>query len=164
MVKIPGVLLTVLTIQLYVSSPSSHDLPQGHNGHLFAGYYLPHPDGSWGRKGEGMVSTIQDDPPFLNWIYVDKDTYEVKYGTRKECEGHLVGPWNCTPIEKRTMFDGWEGFVVVDQREGGWALYFDLEDDLLQEKVPPDRRVVEVELIRKEMRIPPIEEEDPEPQ
>lgn len=111
-----------------------------------------------------MVSTIQDDPPFLNWIYVDKDTYEVKYGTRKESEGHLIGPWNCTPIEKRTTFDEWEGFVVVDEQEGGWALYFDLEDDLLQEKVPPDRRVVEVELIRKEMRIPPIEEEDPEPQ
>ena len=111
-----------------------------------------------------MVSTIQDDPPFLNWIYVDKDTYEVKYGTRKESEGHLLGPWSCTPIEKRATFDEWEGFVVVEEPERGWALYFDAEDDLLREKVPPHWRVVEVELVRKEMRIPPVEDEDQGPQ
>lgn len=119
------------------------------------------------------MSTISDNPPFLNWIYVDKDTYEVKYGNRSESEGQLLGPWSCTPIEKRATFDEWEGFVVVeepvqgegaDHRQVDWALYFDVEDDLLRDKVPPDRRVLEVELIRKEMRIPPVEEDDEGPE
>lgn len=151
-------------LQLYVSSPSSHDAPQGHHGHLFAGYFLPHPDHKWGRTGEGLVSTIQDDPPFLNWIYVDSDTQEVKYGNRKESEGHLLGPWSCTPIEKRMTFDEWEGFVVVEEPGGGWKLCFDVDDDLLRDKLPPGRRVLEVELVRKEMRVPPVEDEDQGPQ
>ncbi|TQB68696.1 hypothetical protein MPDQ_002900 [Monascus purpureus] len=159
--------------ELYVSTPSAHDRTQGHNGHLFAGYFFPHPELKWGRKGEGFVSTIRDNPPFLNWIYVDKDTYEVKYGNRAESEGHFLGPFSCTPIEKRLTFDEWEGFVVVEEpvaaeEEDGpgsanWALYFDVDDDGLGEKVPLDRRVLEIELVRKEMRIPPVEEDDEGP-
>lgn len=152
------------------------DEPSGAPGHLFAGYFFPNPDHKWGRKGEGLVSTISDDPPMLNWIYVDKDTYEIKYGTRKESEGHYLGPWNCTPVDKRLTFDGWEGFCVAEEnpvkedgtKKGGkdkwlWGLYFDLDDDGLREKVPLDRRVLEVEMVRKEMRIPPVEEKDDEP-
>lgn len=45
-----------------------------------------------------------------------------------------------------------------------WALYFDVEDDGLRDRIPPDRRVLEVELVRKEMRIPPVEEEDKGPE
>ena len=159
-----------MNFKLYVSTPSLNDQSQGHNGHLFAGYFFQHPEHKWGRKGEGLVSTIRDDPPFLNWIYVDKDTYRVKYGNRQESEGHFLGPFNCTPIEKRLTFNEWEGFVVVEEPgdsdgEGTqWALYFDVEDDLVREKIPPNRRVLEVELIRKEMRIPPVEEEDQGPQ
>jgi hypothetical protein len=116
----------------------------------------------------------------LNWIYVDKDTYQVKYGNKKESDGHLLGPWNCTPVEKRLTFDGWEGFLVVEEpldsaefedeginehgeRPTQWALYFDVEDDGLLGKVPMGRTVLEVELFRKEMRIPPIEEKDEGP-
>lgn len=145
----------------------------GHNGHLFSGYFFPHPEYKWGRKGEGLVSTISDDPPMLNWIYVDKDTYEVKYGNKKESEGHIMGPFNCTPVEKRLTFDEWEGFAVAEEPAGPdengdedgmvWALYFDVDDDGLREKVPLDRRVLEVELIRKEMKIPPVEVEDEGP-
>lgn len=98
----------------------------------------------------------------------------MKYGNKKESEGHFLGPWNCTPIEKRMTFDGWEGFVVVEEPVGGhgngngdgdvcWALYFDVDDDGLRDKVPLDRRVLEVELVRKEMRIPPVEVEDEGP-
>lgn len=122
-------------------------------GHLFAGYFFPYPDKNWGRRGDGYVSTISDDPPQLNWIYVDKDTYEVKYGLRVDAQPHLVGPWNCTPIDKRLTFDGWEGFTVVEQSEGFWQLYFDVDDDGLQAKVPIHKRIMEVELTRKEMRM-----------
>jgi hypothetical protein len=134
---------------------------------LFSGYFLPHPEHKWpARKGEALVSTIMDDPPMLNWIYVDKDTYQVKYGNKSESTGHKLGPWNCTPVEKRLTFDGWEGFLIVEEpvedgsEETQWALYFDVEDDGLMGRIPTDRTVLEVELIRKEMRIPPIEEED----
>lgn len=107
-------------------------------GHLFSGFYLPHPvlQSQWAReglKGEGLVSTIRDEPPDLNWIYVDRDTLEVKYGSRAESEGHLLGPWDCTERERRVTFEGWEGFLAVEDapetNPGVWALYFDREND-----------------------------------
>lgn len=94
-----------------------------------------------------------DDPPQLNWIYVDKDTYEVKYGLKKDTIGHHVGPWNVTPIDRRLNLDGWEGFTVVEEEEGVWALYFDWDDDGLDTKVGLDKRIMEVELSRKEIRM-----------
>ncbi|KAJ5496672.1 hypothetical protein N7463_008659 [Penicillium fimorum] len=118
--------------------------------HPFAGYFLPYPEKNWGRKGEGMVSTICDEPPQLNWIYVDEETYEVKYGLRTDSEDHIVGPWDCTPLEKRITLEGWEGFMAVEL-DGAWALYFDRDDDGLQEKIF-EGRILEVELTRKERR------------
>lgn len=49
------------------------------------------------------------------------------------------------------MFEGWEGFLAVEEKAGTWALYFDREDDGLKGKVPKKRKV-EVELSRKEMK------------
>ncbi|KAK1752593.1 hypothetical protein QBC47DRAFT_388941 [Echria macrotheca] len=120
-------------------------------GHPFAGYFLPFPDQDWGRQGEGLVSTIADEPPQLNWIYVDEETYEVKYGLRVDAEGHLVGPWDCTRIEKRITLEGWEGFTAVEEEPRSWALYFDRDDDGLQGKAV-GKRILEVELTRKERR------------
>ncbi|KAH9214908.1 hypothetical protein DL95DRAFT_245895, partial [Leptodontidium sp. 2 PMI_412] len=31
-------------------------------GHQFAGYFFGYPNSNWGRRGEGYVSTISDDP------------------------------------------------------------------------------------------------------
>lgn len=72
-----------------------------------------------------------------------------------EAEGNIVGPWNCTPIDKRLTFEGWEGFTVVEEVRGSnrWALYYDIKDDGLEGKVGLDKRIMEVELTRKEMRI-----------
>lgn len=140
-------------------NPKSKFLPDdGHDnvaeqGHLFAGYFFPYPGSNWGRRGEGYVSTIADDPPQLNWIYVDKDTYEVKYGLKVDTVGHHVGPWNVTPIDRRLNFQGWEGFTAVEEEEGIWALYFDIDDDGLEEKVPMHKRIMEIELTRKEVRM-----------
>jgi len=66
-----------------------------------------------------------------------------------------VGPWNVTPIDRRLNFDGWEGWTVVEEEEdsGIWALYFDVDDDGLEEKVPLTKRIMEVELTRKEIRM-----------
>ncbi|KAK7697226.1 hypothetical protein SLS64_013783 [Diaporthe eres] len=119
--------------------PSGNAEPEP-NGHLFSGFYLPHPvlQPQWARqglKGEGLVSTIRDEPPDLNWVYVDRDTLEVKYGSRAESEGHLLGPWDCTERERRVTFEGWEGFLAVEDapetHPGVWALYFDRDEDSL---------------------------------
>lgn len=116
--------------KLYINTPS---LPAG--AHPFAGYFLPHPSHSWGRLGEGLVSTISDDPPQLNWIYLDVNTHELKYGLRADCEDHLVGPWSCTPIGRRMTLEGWEGFMAVEEKKGSgiWEVCFDRDDDGLVE-------------------------------
>ncbi|KAI0827801.1 hypothetical protein F5Y06DRAFT_291072 [Hypoxylon sp. FL0890] len=124
------------------------------SGHPFAGYYLPYPD----KPYEGLVSTISDDPPMLNWIYVDKDTYEVKYGVRAEAQPHITGPFDCTRQDRRMTLEGWEGFAAVEEYPGIWALYFDRDDDGLVTKVPMGTRVLEVELTRREKK-----ERKPEP-
>lgn len=50
-------------------------------------------------KGEGMVTTIADDPPFLNWVYVDQKTHELKYGVRDDTQDHVVGPFDVSSAE-----------------------------------------------------------------
>lgn len=96
----------------------------------------------------------------LNWIYVDKNTYEVKYGVRAEAEAqeHLTGPFDCTRQDRRMTLEGWEGFAAVEEFPGIWALYFDRDDDGLVTKVPMGTRVLEVELTRREKK-----EKKPEP-
>ncbi|KAI6081756.1 hypothetical protein F4821DRAFT_18475 [Hypoxylon rubiginosum] len=124
------------------------------SGYPFSGYYLPYPEKTY----EGLVSTISDDPPMLNWIYVDKDTYEVKYGVRADAQPHITGPFDCTRQDRRMTLEGWEGFVAVEEFPGIWALYFDRDDDGLVTKVPMGTRVLEVELTRREKK-----ERKPEP-
>jgi len=133
--------------KLYITTPAA-EAPASHQ---FAGYFLPFPEQNWGRKGEGLVSTISDEPPQLNWIYMDQDTYELKYGNRIESEPHLVGPWDCTRIDKRLTLEGWEGFMAVREQKGIWSLYFDQEDNGLKGKVFK-KTMLEVELTRKEKR------------
>ena len=145
-------LITKLYIDPSISSDEELEFDNPPSpGHPFAGYFLPHPDNSWGWKGEGLVSTITDNPPQLNWIYVDKDTNEVKYGTKIESNPHIVGPFNCTKVDRRMTCDGWEGFLAVQEEKDVWALYFDVEDNGLKGKVE-GKRMLEVELARKERR------------
>lgn len=74
------------------------------------------------------MSTVSDDPPVLNWIYVHPLTHEICYGTRAEVdevEG-VAGPWDVTAGVgtdrgtgllgggRRMTFEGWEGFVAVE--------------------------------------------------
>ncbi len=111
-----------LTFQLYVDTApvngekrntDYHDETEGgqhSSGHPFAGYYLPYPD----TKYEGIVSTICDDAPILNWIYIDMNTYEVKYGVRADAQSNITGPFDCTRQDRRMTLEGWEGFVAVE--------------------------------------------------
>jgi hypothetical protein len=117
-------------------------------GHTCAGYYLPYPD----TKYEGLVTTITDFAPIMNWVYIDRETYEAKYGVRADAEPNLTGPFDCTRQDRRLTFDGWEGWCAVEEYEGYWCLYFDIDDDGLKSKVAPGIRVLEIELSRKEKR------------
>lgn len=117
-------------------------------GHPYAGYYLPYPD----TKYEGLVTTITDEAPVMNWVYVDKDTHQVRYGVRDHAQPNLTGPFDCTRQDRRLTFDGWEGWCAVEEAPGCWALYFDVEDDGLTSKVTPGTKVLELELSRKEKR------------
>lgn len=89
--------------------------------HPFTGYFLPYPHDNmeerWRaagfRKGEGMVTTISYDPPFLNWVYVDRDTHEIKHGVRQQVESQRVGPWDVTKTDHRLTFESWEGCIAV---------------------------------------------------
>ncbi|KAI4841819.1 hypothetical protein E4T44_07668 [Aureobasidium sp. EXF-8845] len=156
-----GAMVVLKDNKLYIDT--EHSRLGANMAHPFSGYYLPVPwiGDKWKksgfRHGEGMVTTISDDPPFLNWVYLDSNTYEVKYGTRVEAEPHHIGPWDCTPIDRRLTFEGWEGFVIVQEDEESdlWALYFDRDDDGLrgEGKVgTQNKRMLLAEISRKEMR------------
>ncbi|CAI6337903.1 unnamed protein product [Periconia digitata] len=114
--------------------------------HAFAGFYIQYPDEDRCPPERGLVSTIADDPPVLNWIYVDRATYELRYGNRTQSISQMVGEWDWTDDESHLMFDGWEGFVAIDEWDGKdeddstpwgkeglrWALYYDVDDDGLK--------------------------------
>lgn len=126
---------------------------KGKHNHPFSGYYLPYPDSNF----DGLVSTISDNPPQLNWIYLDTKSAisQICHGLRKEAELGLTGAWGARVLadgEKRYLFENWEGFVAVESDEPGlWSLCFDRYDDGLKGKLEDGQRTVEVELIREEM-------------
>lgn len=118
--------------------------------HPFTGFYIAYPDDNR-MPTMGLVSTISTDPPVLNWIYIDKETFEVKFENRTNSIDHHVGDYDWTqedPRDSYVTFDKWEGFAAVWEPSGGWALYFDMHDDGL-EASRNDRSMVEVNLKRR---------------
>jgi hypothetical protein len=148
-----------------VASFASGSNTKDQGGHPFTGYSLPflNPDYL------GLVSTLSKDPPMLNWIYIDREIHEAKYGVRKVAETQLTGAFDyktatvsmtITPPtgevdrreegEKRTKFNGREGFVAVEEEDGVWKLYFDLNKDGLKgvKAGNSGRRNAEIDVIR----------------
>ncbi|KAK4503513.1 hypothetical protein PRZ48_004428 [Zasmidium cellare] len=144
-------IVTVRDGKLWVEAKSSITrLPEVVGHHPFTGFYLAYPDDNRGYT-RGLVTTISVDPPMLNWIYVDKDTYEVKHAGRSGSIEHHVGDFDWTTEENEDScitFEDWEGFVAVEEKAGEWALYFDKDDDGLSKK-KKGRKVVEVHLQRR---------------
>ncbi|THV49902.1 hypothetical protein BGAL_0174g00200 [Botrytis galanthina] len=122
--------------------------------HPFAGYYLPYPDSNY----EGLVSITIYVDPVMNWIYVDRETYEVKYGVRLYAQPNITGPFDCTRQDRRLTLEGWEGFCTVKEEANGeetgmWTLYYDRDDDRLVKKLGKNKKVVEIELSWQEKRV-----------
>ncbi len=107
-------------------------------GHKFTGYYFNYP-GEEGKRG--LVSTISEDPPMLNWIFVSAETRAVRFGSRKDSVGHVVGSWGWTADEKLLTLDGDPGgFLAVREekvegiRGRRWCVYWD-PDGALREQM-----------------------------
>ncbi|KAH8179135.1 hypothetical protein LIA77_00654 [Sarocladium implicatum] len=117
--------------QLFIDLPE-YPVP----GHKFCGYYFNYPSEEGHR---GLVSTISDDPPMLNWIFVDKDTHAVRYGGRKDTIGHVIGPWGWSDdADGRflTLQGNHAPFVARRAEIGGgrvlWGLYWDPDQEMLE--------------------------------
>lgn len=101
----------------------------------------------------GLVSQVQDDPPLLNWIYIDKDTMEMKYGNKSASIEHNIGPWDWSEDEEQVVFDDMEAafinaFYAVERAPGKWQLFFDMKGNRLADYVSTRMRRVQVELHR----------------
>ena len=92
-------------------------------GHRFQGWYFQYPS----EAGHlGMVSFVSDDPPALNWIYVDKDSHMVRHGSRQETVGHIIGPWGWSSNEQWLTLEGEDAkFVAVEQENRKWCVFYD---------------------------------------
>ncbi|ODN98242.1 hypothetical protein L198_03484 [Cryptococcus wingfieldii CBS 7118] len=134
--KFEGARVVLMNGKLYVEHADSHF---AHNSiHPACGRFQSSPEYSaaWakvGHKGDCLTTTTPSSTPSSSpsLIYVDLTTHELKYGPPEEAEDHYPGPWSCTEIEHRVLFEGWEGWVVVqeDAEKDLWALYFDRSDD-----------------------------------
>lgn len=101
----------------------------------------------------GLVSQVQDDPPLLNWIYIDKNTMEIKYGNKSASIEHSIGPWDWTEDEGQVVFDDMEAafinaFYAVERLSGQWQLFFDMNGNQLEGYVPANMPKFQVELHR----------------
>ncbi|MCJ1248109.1 hypothetical protein MMC30_005324 [Trapelia coarctata] len=124
--------------KIWIQPP--HSSPSSPPFHPFRGFYIAYPDEERPQPAPlGLVSTISDDPPVLNWIYVDTATFELKYGNRTQSRPHWVGSWRWTEEEGEEepgglTLDGEERFVVVEPggKGGRWEVRWDKGDDLLK--------------------------------
>ncbi|EXJ62227.1 hypothetical protein A1O7_02660 [Cladophialophora yegresii CBS 114405] len=119
------------------------------DGYVIEAFYIEYPDNERVPVPLGLVSQVQEDPPLLNWIYVDKDTMELKYGNKSASIEHHVGPWDWTEDEEGITFDETEAFTAVeDPATRKWQLYYDMDDDGLSRFVPKGRRKFQISLER----------------
>jgi len=119
--KLDGGRVVLRDGNLHISPPSS---PR--DDHPFEGFYITYPDPERPQPPPlGCVSTIGTDPPMLNWIYVDKNTREVRYGNRTKSREHIVGSWGWEAGEEGgpggLTLDGEEGAVAVET-DSGWEM------------------------------------------
>lgn len=103
--------------------------------HTVTSFYIEYPEleeTKHLKRGLGLVTTISDNPPMLGWIYVDKDTHELKYGNRTASVEHVVGPWDWTEDETTITLEESPDFYAVQEEDGDWAVYFDRDGDELE--------------------------------
>jgi len=110
-------------------------------------FYIGYPDDDR-KRGDGLVTSVSDNPPMLNWIYVDKNSFELRYGNRSQSIEHLVGHWDWTKDETGITLEGEELFAAVEEEPGVWAVYCDCYRDGLAGIAQTGKTIVEISLDR----------------
>jgi len=139
--------------QLYISrSPSADSFP-------FEGFYIAYPDPARTPAQLGLVTYVSDDPPALNWVYINESTRQLRYGNRTQSIAHEVGPWGFEAGEEGgaggVTFDGAEGAVAVET-ETGWEIRWEDGDGKVGDV--GGRRVLSVSLERRFVEEPKAEQ------
>ena len=121
------------------------------NAHLFEGFYLPYPGSDRPLpRPRGLVSTISNEPPVLNWIYVDRKTRELKYGNRTQSKENIIGSWGWDAGTEEgpggLILEGYEAAVAIRTSEDVWEIRW---EDERGEVFVADKEVVKVSLERK---------------
>lgn len=97
----------------------------------------------------GLVSQVQADPPLLNWVYIDGNTMELRYGNKSKSIAHHVGPWDWAEDEEGITFDDYEEFTAVeDPASKRWQLFADMSEEAIEIYVPKGRKTMTVYLKR----------------
>ncbi|KAE8541568.1 hypothetical protein D1P53_002931 [Cryptococcus gattii VGV] len=70
-------------------------------------------------------------PPQPDHLYLNPTTHAIHHAPPQVAATAAPGPWSLTPLSHRILFEGWEGFVIVQESEADdrWALYFDRADN-----------------------------------
>ena len=154
----------VFVPQMWIQSPKAKPRRRLH---VFEGFYIEYPDDERPPPAPmGMVTKVEDDPPLMNWIYIDRFTSEVKHGNRSTSRNHWVGDWGNTNQDSDGVeeddaedaggidLDDEEKFVAVQPEpgdtEGRWEVYWDQNDDRLGDGQEVEgRRVLRISLERK---------------
>jgi hypothetical protein len=140
--EIHGGQLVLRDERTWIAQPGQGD------GYVASAFYIDYPDNERVPIPLGLVSQVSDNPPLLNWLYLDKETMELKYGNRTTSIEHHVGPWDWTEDEVGIVFEGEERFTAVETERGQWQVYFDCDDDMLKAYVPKERRKLQISLER----------------
>jgi hypothetical protein len=125
-------------------------------GFVAEAFYIEYPDQERNPVPLGLVSQTRADPPLLNWIYVDNDTAELRYGNKTQSIEHLVGPWDWTKDETCVILKKRQRCIAVENsKTKKWQLYWDIDGDALARFVPAKQKKVYVTLCRTML---PVEE------
>lgn len=84
----------------------------------------------------------------MNWLYVDAQTQQLKYGVQEDIEAHLSGPFDCATQSGRLRLQDQEGFHAVEIQPDIWAIFYDIDDNGLRDKLPSDTRIIKIDIER----------------
>jgi hypothetical protein len=124
-------------------------------GYVAEAFLIEYPDNTRKPVPIGLVSQTRAEPPLLNWIYVDNDTAELRYGNKTQSIDHTVGPWDWSKDETQVTLKKKQRCIAVKKpKSKHWQLYWDMDGDGLAAYVPADWTKVYVCLQRTMIAVP----------
>ena len=104
----------------------------------FNGHFFESPDLQQGNLN-GLVAISGETPPTLRWVYLDKETYQMRWGGKQDREGHIGGPFDLTHDRDYIALNDTQRWLALreedaeqDGREaavGLWRLCCDYEEN-----------------------------------